>query len=96
MTQFTSQWKPLRLLADNHTGNLKIYCKLKNYIGIAPTFPKSQFNFVGHKFKQLFVNASNYGVLGLSRGRDHLLVSRATDDGTVLSVLELYMAMSTL
>ena len=49
------------------------------------TFPKSQFDFVGHNFKQLFVNASNYGVLGLSRGRDHfLLVSRATDDGTVL------------
>ena len=77
------QWMPSRPSSADHTSYLKVYKNYEVFLGLAPTFPAFQLQFVGQNCTIPYVAARNYGLLGLDS--DSLVLSdRTVGDGKVV------------
>ena len=63
------EWVPSRPSLANHSSYLKVYKSFEVLIGLAPTFPAFQLQFVGQHCTVPYVVARNYGLLGLDSDR---------------------------
>ena len=67
----------------NHTSYLKVYKTFGVFLGLVPTFPAFQLQFVGQFCTMPYVIARDYGLLGLD-GDSLVLTDRTLSEGNVV------------